>query len=65
MRLVELNEEGKIIGNLVNSLANLSIGFTLSAVAGIGIGMTMGAYRKVEMALDFYIYALLTAPSPA
>ena len=62
-RLVELTEEGKIIGNLVNSLTNLSIGFALSAVAGIGIGMAMGAYRKVEMALDFYIYALLTAPS--
>jgi NitT/TauT family transport system permease protein len=30
---------------------------------GIGIGMAMGAYRKVEMALDFYVYALLTAPS--
>jgi NitT/TauT family transport system permease protein len=25
--------------------------------------MAMGAYRKAEMALDFYVYALLTAPT--
>lgn len=62
-RLVELTVEGKIIGNVINSLVNLSIGFAVSAVLGIGIGMAMGAYRKVEMALDFYVYALLTAPS--
>jgi len=62
-RLVELTAEGKIIGNLLNSLTNLVIGFGLSAAIGIGLGMAMGAYRKAEMALDFYVYALLTAPT--
>jgi NitT/TauT family transport system permease protein len=62
-RLGELTLEGKIIGNVINSLVNLAIGFGVSAVLGIGIGMAMGAYRKVEMALDVYVYALLTAPS--
>ena len=62
-RLAELTAEGKIVGNLVNSLANLAIGFALSATVGIGLGMAMGAYRKAEMALDFYVYALLTAPT--
>jgi NitT/TauT family transport system permease protein len=63
VRLVELTAEGKIIGNLANSLANLAIGFGISAAVGVGVGILMGAYRKVDMALDFYVYALLTAPS--
>jgi ABC-type nitrate/sulfonate/bicarbonate transport system permease component len=63
VRLVELTAQGKIIGNLANSLTNLAIGFSISAVVGVGVGILMGAYRKVDMALDFYVYALLTAPS--
>jgi ABC-type nitrate/sulfonate/bicarbonate transport system permease component len=62
-KLVELIGSGLIVGNLINSLINLAIGFTLSAVMGITIGVLMGAYRKVDMALDIYVYALLTAPS--
>jgi NitT/TauT family transport system permease protein len=62
-RLGELVADGLILANLANSLLNLVIGFTLSATLGIAIGMAMGAYRKVEMALDAYVYALLTAPS--
>ncbi|HYH91755.1 MAG TPA: ABC transporter permease [Candidatus Saccharimonadales bacterium] len=63
MRLFELVGSGLIIGNLINSLFNLFIGFTLSAVLGVTIGVLMGAYTKVEMALDVYVYAMLTAPS--
>jgi NitT/TauT family transport system permease protein len=62
-RLWELTLDGQIVGNLASSLANLAIGFTVSVVAGVLIGMAMGAYRKVEMALDFYVFALLTAPT--
>jgi NitT/TauT family transport system permease protein len=63
VRLTELIGSGVIIGNLLNSLLNLAIGFLFSAVVGVTIGVLMGAYRKVEMALDIYVYALLTAPS--
>lgn len=63
VRLAELTAQGRIVGNLANSLLNLAVGFSLSAVVGVGIGLLMGAYRKVDMALDFYVYALLTAPS--
>ena len=63
VRLGQLTTEGKILGALVGSLTNLAIGFTISAVIGVGLGILMGAYRKVEMALDVYVYALLTAPS--
>lgn len=63
VRLVELTADGQIAGNLASSLLNLAIGFTISVVFGILIGMAMGAYRKVEMALDFYVFALLTAPT--
>jgi NitT/TauT family transport system permease protein len=63
VRLVELTRDGLIIDSLVQSLLNLVIGFSVSAVVGIGLGMLMGAYRKVDMALDVYVYALLTAPT--
>lgn len=62
-RLVQMTTSGMIIGNLTNSLTNLVVGFTLSAGTGLLIGAFMGVYRKVERALDVYIYALLTAPS--
>jgi NitT/TauT family transport system permease protein len=62
-RLWEMITTGLIIGNLTNSLTNLVFGFGLSAVVGLVIGALMGVYRKVERALDIYIYALLTAPS--
>ena len=63
VRLGELVGEGKIFENLTFSLRNLAIGYALSVVVGVGLGMLMGAYRKVEMALDVYVYAMLTAPS--
>jgi ABC-type nitrate/sulfonate/bicarbonate transport system permease component len=69
VRLVELTapggdiSEGVIVNNLVQSVINLIIGFSISAVAGVVIGALMGAYPKVGYALDVYVYALLTAPS--
>jgi NitT/TauT family transport system permease protein len=62
-KLAVLIEEDKILSNLVTSLRNLAIGFTISSVMGITIGTLMGAFRKVDMALDIYVYAMLTAPS--
>jgi ABC-type nitrate/sulfonate/bicarbonate transport system permease component len=62
VRLGELTAQGSILSSLGNSLLNLTIGFGVSLVFGIGIGLLMGAYRKVEMALDWWVYALDTAP---
>lgn len=63
VRLVELTLDGRIVGSLIGSLTNLAIGFAISVVVGVTVGVLMGAYRKVEMALDVYVYAMLTAPS--
>ena len=63
VRLAELTAEGRIIENLVGSLTNLFIGYGIAATVGVTVGMLMGAYRRVEMALDVYVYAMLTAPS--
>ena len=63
VRLGELTAEDKIVKNLAGSLVNLAIAFTFSVVVGITLGVLMGAFRKVDMALDVYVYALLTAPS--
>lgn len=62
-RLFELIGSGEILPPLMGSLQNLAIGFSISVVLGIVIGLLMGAYRRVEVALDVYVYALLTAPS--
>ena len=62
-RLVQLTLSGQILDNLASSLTNLVLGFAVSATFGLIVGGLMGAYRKVDMALDPYIYALLTAPS--
>lgn len=62
-RLAEMILAGEILEPLVGSLTNLAIGFGISVVFGIGLGLLMGAYRRVESALDVYVYALLTAPS--
>ena len=62
-RLGEMIADGEILGSLGNSLLNLLIGAVISVVVGVGVGLLMGAYKKVEQALDVYVYALLTAPS--
>jgi ABC-type nitrate/sulfonate/bicarbonate transport system permease component len=62
-RLIEMTLAGTILPPLVGSLTNLAIGFGIAVTFGVGIGLLMGAYRRVEAALDVYVYALLTAPS--
>jgi NitT/TauT family transport system permease protein len=62
-RLGEMIADGEILGSLGNSLLNLLVGAVISVVIGVGVGLLMGAYKKVEQALDVYVYALLTAPS--
>jgi ABC-type nitrate/sulfonate/bicarbonate transport system permease component len=63
LRLVQLTEQGQIVESLVQSLINLGIGFAISVTVGVTVGALMGAYRRVAMALDVYVYALLTAPT--
>lgn len=62
-RLVEMIVAGEILPPLVNSLTNLALGFGFTIVVGVGVGLLMGAYRRIETALDVYVYAMLTAPS--
>jgi ABC-type nitrate/sulfonate/bicarbonate transport system permease component len=62
-RLWQMIADGEILGSLGNSLLNLLIGVVISVVVGVVVGLLMGAYKKVEQALDVYVYALLTAPS--
>jgi NitT/TauT family transport system permease protein len=62
-RVVSLTAEGMIVPSLVNSLQNLIVGFVAAVLIGVVTGVLMGAYHKVDMALDIYVYALLTAPS--
>ena len=62
-RLIELFTSGQIGTNLLNSLLNLAIGYSIAIVAGTVIGSLMGIYPKVEAALDMYVYTLLTTPT--
>jgi len=62
-RLWELTVQGQILDDLAQSLTNLAIGFGISVVLGTAIGVAMGLSKKVEAALDIYVYALLTTPT--
>jgi NitT/TauT family transport system permease protein len=61
--LVQFLQSGVILGNLLVSLQGLAIGFGISLVTGLLIGVLMGRYRRVEQAIDIYVYALFIAPS--
>lgn len=63
VRLVDLFLDGTMAAKGGSSLVNLSLGLVFSLVFGLLIGLLMGAYRRVELALDIYVRALLMAPS--
>ena len=63
VRLIELLTEPQTWEFLFASLTNLVVGFTISLTMGLGIGLLMGMYRRIDMALDIYVRAMLTAPS--
>jgi ABC-type nitrate/sulfonate/bicarbonate transport system permease component len=62
-RLWQLTVDGQILDDLSRSLTNLVIGFGISVVFGTAIGVAMGLSKKVEAALEIYVYALLTTPT--
>jgi NitT/TauT family transport system permease protein len=60
--LVTLVADGLILGSLWVSFANLSIGFAAAAIAGIAIGTAMSRFRSLDLVLEPYLHALLSAP---
>jgi NitT/TauT family transport system permease protein len=62
-RLWQLTVDGQILDDLSRSLTNLVIGFGISVLFGTAIGVAMGLSKKVEAALEIYVYALLTTPT--
>jgi NitT/TauT family transport system permease protein len=62
-RMVEELVDGALAGFLWSSLTNLTIGFALGASIGVTLGLAMGLARPVEIALESYVYGLMTAPS--
>jgi NitT/TauT family transport system permease protein len=60
--LIQLVGSGVIIGNLLESLKGLAMGFGFSLVVGLTVGALMARYRRVEYALDIYVNAMLFAP---
>jgi NitT/TauT family transport system permease protein len=62
---VELLLDGTLIEATLQSLAALSLGFSIALVSGIVTGLLMGRYRTVYIALDPFIIALYNTPSVA
>ena len=62
-RLITLLLEGQIFLDLLRSLQNLFLGFTISVISGLVIGMLCGRYKYFEQMLRPYINAMLTTPS--
>lgn len=61
--LIEFIRDEGILEDLLSSLRGLGIGFGISLVLGVGLGALMGRYRRLEQALDIYVYAFFVAPS--
>ena len=61
--LFQLIGSGAIVSNLLASLRALLIGFGFSLVVGVLVGSLMARYRRVELALDVYVNAMLFAPA--
>jgi ABC-type nitrate/sulfonate/bicarbonate transport system permease component len=55
-------QSGQFIGDLGVSVAELVIGFVLSAVAGVAVGIAMGLNRITEYALDPFVWFLYSTP---
>lgn len=60
--LIQLVGSGVVIQNLLESLKSLAMGFTFSLVVGLVVGALMARYRRVELALDIYVNAMVFAP---
>lgn len=61
--LVEFVRTGQILGNLAASVTALAIGFAVSLALGLSLGALMAMYRRVDLALDVYVHALLVSPN--
>lgn len=61
--LADFVRSGVILSNIGASLRGLAVGFAISLVVGLVVGALMGRYRRVEKALDIYVYALFISPS--
>ena len=55
-------QSGQFLGDLGVSLAELAIGFVLSAVVGVAIGIAMGLNRTTEYAFDPFVWFLYSTP---
>jgi ABC-type nitrate/sulfonate/bicarbonate transport system permease component len=55
-------QSGQFIGDLGVSVAELAIGFALSAVVGVAAGIAMGLNRITEYALDPFVWFLYSTP---
>lgn len=61
-RLVELLGDEAVRADILASLRNLGVGFTISVILGVGVGLLMGQIRFVRYALEPYVNAMLMAP---
>lgn len=61
--LADFIRTGQILGNLVASVTALAIGLGLSLMLGLSLGALMALYRRVDLALDIYVHALLVSPN--
>jgi ABC-type nitrate/sulfonate/bicarbonate transport system permease component len=61
--LVDLVQRGEIGLDLLTSLRSLAIGLAIALVIGVPVGALMGRYRRVDQALNIYVYTLFVAPN--
>jgi NitT/TauT family transport system permease protein len=59
---VRLTLAGQIGGNLLFSVGNLALGYTMAVFCGVGIGLVAGRYWKAASLLDPVLAGMLASP---
>jgi NitT/TauT family transport system permease protein len=62
-RLIQLTRDGEILSDVLRSVQNLSLGFSITLVVGVTVGLLMGRFSAIEKMLDPYVIGFMTSPT--
>lgn len=62
-RLIRLTRDGEILSDVLRSVQNLALGFSITVVVGVTVGLLMGRYSVIEKMLDPYVIGFMTSPT--
>lgn len=61
-KTIELGEKGELTKHLSFSAINFTLGFLIAAALGIPLGLMLGAFKKLDIIIGPYVWALFSTP---